>query len=150
MVREDPSGDGGFPTPDATVDYQTVSIDVNSVAAFGDLLKATATNIGNATPGVTELLRDPEGDQLGQYSGSPIGRDPRQERLHAIGVDHSVQMEQMTTLLRNVRTGFENLGSLTHFVLNEFGGQDGINEAALHDVNVAINQRYPNVLGPQA
>lgn len=147
MVREDPSGDGGFPTPDATVDYQTVSIDVNSVAAFGDLLKATATNIGNATPGVTELLKDPGGKYA---SGSPIGRDPRQERLHAIGVDHSVQMEQMTTLLRNVRTGIENLGSLTHFVLNEFGGQDGINEAALHDVNVAINQRYPNVLGPQA
>ncbi|HIW62248.1 MAG TPA: hypothetical protein H9881_07320 [Candidatus Stackebrandtia excrementipullorum] len=147
MVREDPSGDGGFPAPDATVDYQTVSIDVNSVAAFGDLLKATATNIGNATPGVTELLKDPEGKYA---SGSPIGRDPRQERLHAIGVDHSVQMEQMTTLLRNVRTGIENLGSLTHFVLNEFGGQDGINEAAIHDVNVAINQRYPNVLGPQA
>ena len=150
MVREDPSGDGGFPAPDATVDYQTVSIDVNSVAAFGDLLKATATNIGNATPGVTELLKDPEGDQLGQYSGSPIGRDPRQERLHAIGVDHSVQIDQMEKLLGSVKQGIQNLGSLTHFVLNEFGGQDGINEAALHDVNVAINQRYPNVLGPQA
>ena len=149
MTKEDPGGPGGFPTPEPTVEYEPVRMDVDSVYAFGELLKTSARNMGNAAPAVVELMKDPEADQLGQYSGSPIGRDNRQARLHEIGLDHSIQTEQMTRLLDNIQTGIQNLGSLTHFVLSEFGGQDGLNEADIRDVDMAIQRREPNILGPQ-
>ncbi|MFD0557264.1 hypothetical protein FB566_2523 [Stackebrandtia endophytica] len=141
MVKEDPGGDGGYPTPDPSIEYEPVHIDVDSIGGFAQLLQATGQNLGNAVPDITALLKDPGGKY---ESGTPIGRDIRQERLYAIGLAHSEQMGEMTTLLGNVKSGIDSLGLITARIVAEFGDQDGLNGASVDEVDAVINGNQPS------
>ncbi|GAA4916067.1 hypothetical protein LX16_4097 [Stackebrandtia albiflava] len=121
--------------PEPDIDYQPVEIDVDSVGGFGTQLLATATNLGTATPGIVELLKDPDG----KYdSGMPLGNDPRQTTLHALGVSHTEQMAAMTDLIENVQRGIENLGLITNAIVTQFGDRDVLNGADVTAIDAAI------------
>jgi len=144
MVNEDPGGNGGYPAPEPSIEYEPVHIDVDTIGGFGQLLQASGQNLGNAVPEITALLKDPNSGALGEISGQPIGRDIRQERLYAIGVAHSEQMGQMTTLLGSVQAGIQNLGVITSRIVAEFGDMDGLNGAGVNEVDAAINGNKPS------
>lgn len=139
----------GYRAPEPNLEYEPVDIEVTSVASFGAALKGMAENIGTASPGITELLKDPAEGERGTGGGSPVGRDPRQMTLRKIGITHSEQMEDMGALIGNVKTGLGNLGIVTQRLISEFGSQDELNAADINQVRELVFGDDPRYQRPE-